>query len=198
MIPLRIELSFQVSETCVITAYTMGPKSSVSLFRFLSSGLLVSRESRSQALELRSYGKDIRRPIQRMSPWLMSGLILVGITAVLSLCFMWIDRDPRPILPSEAIARIRNQSIHSIIDVRDKKDWHSNHYPDALNIPVASIPRALPNKIPDRSISILFYSEGGYKAAAAAKSAQELGYRDVRFLEGPYTNLMAPVTMLTQ
>jgi rhodanese-related sulfurtransferase len=128
----------------------------------------------------------------------MSGLILLGITAVLSLCFMWIDRDPSPILPSEAIARIHNKSIHSIIDVRDKKDWTVNHYPDSLNLPLASIPRGLPNKIPDRSISILFYSEGGYKAAVAAKVAQELGYNNVYFLEGPYTNLMTPVKILTQ
>jgi phage shock protein E len=111
---------------------------------------------------------------------------------------MWIDRDPSPILPSEAIARIHNKSIHSIVDVRDKADWQTNHYPDALNLPIKTIAGSLPNRIPDRSISILFYSEGGYKAAAAAKVAQELGYNNVYFLEGPYTNLMTPVKILTQ
>ena len=133
-----------------------------------------------------------------MSPWLLSGLILLGITAVLSLCFMWIDRDPSPVLPAEAIARIKNNTIHSIIDVRDKSDWQTGHYPDALNLPIKTIAGSLPNRIPDRSISILFYSEGGYKAAAAAKVAQELGYNNVRFLEGPYTNLMTPVEILTR
>lgn len=65
MIPLRIELSFQVSETCVITAYTMGPKSSFSLFR--SRGLLVSRTTYEPGA-LTGWAKKLREGYSLSNP----------------------------------------------------------------------------------------------------------------------------------
>jgi rhodanese-related sulfurtransferase len=133
-----------------------------------------------------------------LSPWAMSGIFLVALTAVLGLWFLWIHRAPTPMDATTARAAIHDKTIHAVVDVRDETEWSAGHLSNAIHIHGRDIPTVLPRRIPDRSTSILFYCRTGRRAAAAARTAQALGYSNVYYLDdSDYTGLIHRSKILT-
>jgi rhodanese-related sulfurtransferase len=131
------------------------------------------------------------------SSWLLSGLILVGITAVLGLVYIWVFPRARPMTHWEARVAIKNGLVSAVVDVRTPEEYEAGHYPRAIHIPLNDLPRELPHRIPDRKTAILFYCQSGSTAATAARWAQDLGYADVYYLSNAsYPNLEPQYTML--
>jgi len=118
-----------------------------------------------------------------LSPWAWSGVFLLGLTAVLAIWFLWEQRPPTGLNGREARAAIKSGQVSVIVDVRTDAEWESGHYPNARHIPIQNIINQLPREVGDRSIGILFYCRTGHRAAAAARIAQELGYRNTYYLE---------------
>jgi rhodanese-related sulfurtransferase len=124
------------------------------------------------------------------SPWLMSGVILVGITAVLATFYLYFNQPPRALTPSAVREAIRQHAIDTVIDVRTDAEWASGHDHRAIHIPVQELTRRLPREVPDRDLRILFYCSTGYRAASAARLAADLGYGHTYYLAGgDYTEL---------
>lgn len=122
------------------------------------------------------------------SPWLLSGVLLIGITAVLAALYLY--QQPRGLTPTEARAILRDRDIDVVIDVRTDEEWGSGHYPNAVHLPLRDLPRRLPITVPDRDTRILFYCRIGRRSAQAARIASDLGYRRVTYLAGgDYTDL---------
>jgi rhodanese-related sulfurtransferase len=122
--------------------------------------------------------------------WLWSGISLLVLTAVLSAAFMWKMRPARPLDHLEARELIRLGEISSIVDVRSHEEWKEGHHPQAIHIPLSDVASELPEKVKDRSLGLLFQCRTGPRAQKAAVIAQELGYTNVWYLVGPYTNLI--------
>jgi rhodanese-related sulfurtransferase len=118
------------------------------------------------------------------SPWLLSGLILLAITAVLAVFFLWTYRPANALTPHEARELLQHKNIQAVIDVRTDAEWAAGHYRDAIHIPIQQLPQQLPDQVPDRETAILFYCRTGHRAAMAAARAQELGYTNVSYLRG--------------
>ena len=116
------------------------------------------------------------------SPWLVAGLFLVGLTAVLSIWFLWTHPRPRGLTAHEARAELHNGSIDTVIDVRTQSEHVTGHYPHAIHIPLADLVKELPRHIADRNTSILFYCKSGRRSFAAAQIAQDLGYTHLQYL----------------
>ena len=131
------------------------------------------------------------------SSWLLSGLILVGITAALGLVYIWVFPRARPMTHWTARAAIKNGLISAVVDVRTPEEYGSGHYPRAVHIPLNDLTRELSQRIPDRKTAILFYCRTGRRAAVAASRAQDLGYSDVYYLNNAsYADLEPQYTML--
>jgi phage shock protein E len=116
------------------------------------------------------------------SPWLILGLFLVGITALLAIWFLWTHPRPRPVSAHEARAELHSGAIDTVIDVRTQAEWDAGHYPHAKHIPLADLVKELPRHISDRSKSLLFYCRTGRRAADAATIAEDLGYTRIQYL----------------
>lgn len=126
------------------------------------------------------------------TPWILSGVILLGITAVLAAAFMWTQgQGPRALTPPEARAELHNKQIHAVIDVRTPAEFAAGHWHNAHSIPLdAGFVRSLPATVHDRSIAILFYCQTGRRAGRAARIAQELGYTNIAYLvDGTYADI---------
>jgi rhodanese-related sulfurtransferase len=117
-----------------------------------------------------------------LSPWAWSGIFLLSLTAVLAIWFLWEQRAPTPLTGPAARAAIKSGSVSVVVDVRGDAEWADGHYPNARHIPLQSLIQELPRAVADRSIGVMFYCRTGRRAAAAARLAQELGYRDTYYL----------------
>jgi len=115
-----------------------------------------------------------------MDPWLLSGMILVAVTAVLAMLFLFFRPAPQSVSPEEARALIRDGWISRVIDVSEAPE---GSYSDSVHMLVKDLVTELPRLVRNHSHSILFYdNEGGGRAAYAGLIAQDLGYTNIRFL----------------
>jgi rhodanese-related sulfurtransferase len=124
------------------------------------------------------------------SPWLLSGVILVGITAVLAAIYLFLNQPPRALPPAAARIALRDHAVDTVVDVRTDAEWAAGHYPNAVHIPIQELTRKLSHQVPDRETRILFYCRTGHRAALAARIAADLGYGHTFYLAGgDYTDL---------
>jgi phage shock protein E len=132
------------------------------------------------------------------SPWLMAGLFLIGLTALLAVWFLWENPKIRGLSDYEARTDLRNGAIDVVIDVRTDEEWTAGHYRHAIHIPIDALAEELPHHISDRSKSILFICKSGRRAATAAAIAQDLGYTHIQYLiDTDYTALEPKHNILT-
>lgn len=125
-----------------------------------------------------------------MNPWLLSGLILCGITALLACIYMYRMAPPVPTLPFEFILSQQISPYDYIVDVCHKSTYDTGHYPGAIHIDIPQLTDELPNKIPESSASILFYCNGGDRSYAAVQLARRLGYYNAQYLvNGDYRDM---------
>ena len=124
-------------------------------------------------------------------PWLMAGLILLGITASLTLLFAFFRPPAQCLSPREARELLKDGWISKVIDVRSSDEYTQGHYHNAVNIPVKQLVTGLPHEVKNRDHAILVYGySDGSKGLQAATMAQELGYSNVRYLRyGSYDEL---------
>lgn len=118
-------------------------------------------------------------------------LTLVLILLFVALAFLFYNlSSPLAISPDEAKARLQRGQFDHVIDVRTQTEWDMGHYPLALHIPVANILNDLPKRVPDKQAKLLIYCNTSTRARVAAEKAQELGYKNVRYLLGTHRNLL--------
>src|SRR5262245_57220577 len=72
------------------------------------------------------------------------------------------------------------------LDVREADEWSQGHVPEALFIPRGYLELRIEEKVPDREREIVVYCAGGTRSALAARTLQDLGYRNVTSLSGGF------------
>jgi len=125
-----------------------------------------------------------------MNLWLLSGLILLGITAVLALFFALQISPPTPVTPLMFKLYQSEAPYDHIVDVCHGLNYLKGHYPDSTSIQYEFIDR-LPSYFPNRDESILFYCDRSDLAYKAAQAAHAIGYRHVSYLvDGDYKDMI--------
>jgi len=89
---------------------------------------------------------------------------------------------------SEAKRLIKEGKIKKVIDVRTITEWRAGHYPKALHIPVDKINEKTTTELPKKGL--LVYCNTGQRARFAAEKIEELGFKQVYYIAGPYTTLL--------
>jgi molybdopterin/thiamine biosynthesis adenylyltransferase/rhodanese-related sulfurtransferase len=73
-----------------------------------------------------------------------------------------------------------------VLDVREPDEYEQGALPGAVHIPRGTLETSVEGRIPDKSSHVLVYCAAGTRSAFAAKTLQELGYRDVASVIGGF------------
>ena len=87
----------------------------------------------------------------------------------------------------DELNRLREgQEPHALLDVREKGDFVQRHIFHAVPIPRGLLELRVPTRIPDLSIPVIVYDEDGQRAGLAADRLEDMGYENVRVLDGGF------------
>jgi sulfur-carrier protein adenylyltransferase/sulfurtransferase len=85
--------------------------------------------------------------------------------------------------PAEAESRLGSATF---LDVRELDEYEQGMIPGSVFIPRGHLESQVENKITNRDAPIVIYCAGGTRSAFAAKTLQELGYKDVVSMSGGF------------
>ena len=74
----------------------------------------------------------------------------------------------------------------TVVDVRESSEWDEGHLPGAVHVPRGFLESRIESAVPDRDRRIVLYCAGGVRSALAARSLQQMGYRDVVSMSGGF------------
>lgn len=100
-------------------------------------------------------------------------------------------KQARGIAPDIQPEQLRS-SIHSgedftLVDVREGEEFRAGHLPGAVHLPRGFLELQVDAKLPDKSKPVVIYCAGGNRSVLSVATLKELGYTDVRYLPGGYT-----------
>jgi len=75
--------------------------------------------------------------------------------------------------------RLEAKTGHVLVDVREKDETRQGFIPGAVLLPRGFLEQQAEQKLPDKDAKLVIYCAGGTRSAFAAKTLQELGYRNV-------------------
>jgi rhodanese-related sulfurtransferase len=120
-----------------------------------------------------------------------TGIILLFILLIIAGAFAYYNlSSPLAIYPNDAKEQIKQAKYDHIVDVRSNMEWNAGHYPLAIHISLNQVADILPQRIPDKKARILFYCNSSTRARMAAETAEKIGYKNIRYLVGIYTNIL--------
>src|SRR5262245_10664704 len=97
-----------------------------------------------------------------------------------------VKKQIREVSVHDVDTAIKNRSDFVLLDVREKEEWDEGHLPGAIHIPRGFLEQRIEGNVRERSTPIVVYCQGGSRSAFAAKSLQDLGYKNVVSMAGGY------------
>ena len=89
----------------------------------------------------------------------------------------------REVLPEEVEPRLGEVAL---LDVREPDEYEQGALPGALHLPRGHLEFQVEGRLPDKAQPVVVYCAGGVRSAFAAKTMQDLGYRDVVSMVGGF------------
>ena len=79
----------------------------------------------------------------------------------------------------------RGEKFH-LIDGREDHEWEQGHLPGATHLGRGIIERDIEKLYPDFATELVLYCGGGYRSAMAADNLQQMGYSNVKSMDGGF------------
>src|ERR1041385_9287150 len=92
----------------------------------------------------------------------------------------------KEVSPQEVRDNFNPTNGFTLLDVREGDEWEQGHLNKAIFLPRGFLEVKADKMLPDKSQPIVVYCAGGTRSAFAAKTLQDLGYKDVVSMEGGY------------
>jgi molybdopterin/thiamine biosynthesis adenylyltransferase/rhodanese-related sulfurtransferase len=89
-------------------------------------------------------------------------------------------------IDAQTAADLESSGEAKIVDVREKNEWDEGHIPGAIHVPRGYLELRIENAVPDKSQPIVVYCAGGTRSVFAARTLQDMGYTNVRHLDGGF------------
>jgi phage shock protein E len=119
------------------------------------------------------------------------GFILAIVTVLaIAMVLYYTYKSPLWISADEAKKAIADRQFNVILDVRTDTEYNLGHYPEAVHIPTAKLDEMLSEKIPNKNLGVLIYCNTGQRSRYAADILKAKGYKNVRYISGPYWSLL--------
>jgi len=90
----------------------------------------------------------------------------------------------RETTPEEVRRRQEAGEQFHLIDVREDGEWQRGRVRGATHLGKGIIERDIEKTVPDHDADIVLYCGGGFRSALAADALQQMGYRNVRSMDG--------------
>jgi len=97
-----------------------------------------------------------------------------------------VKKQIREVTVHEVQDKYNPENGFTLLDVREKDEWDQGHLTNAIFLPRGFLEVKAEKTLPDKNQPIVVYCAGGVRSALAAKSLQELGYRDVVSMIGGF------------
>jgi molybdopterin/thiamine biosynthesis adenylyltransferase/rhodanese-related sulfurtransferase len=85
--------------------------------------------------------------------------------------------------PHDVAARLDH---YTLLDVREPDEYEQGAVANAVHVPRGNLEFSIEGRIPDKSTPVAIYCAGGVRSAFAAKTLQDLGYKDVVSIIGGF------------
>jgi adenylyltransferase/sulfurtransferase len=95
-------------------------------------------------------------------------------------------REIKEASPPEVESRLKSALPPVLIDVREPDETSQGVIPGALVIPRGYLEMRVEGEVPDHDQPVVVYCAGGIRSALAAKTLEEMGYRDVTSMSGGF------------
>lgn len=85
---------------------------------------------------------------------------------------------------AEVKAKLDRGDRFHFVDVREDHEYAKDHATGAVHLGKGIIERDIETAVPNKEDEIVLYCGGGYRSALAADALQQMGYTNVRSMEG--------------
>lgn len=116
-------------------------------------------------------------------------LTLIAL-AVVAMVVYYTFYSPLIISAEDAKKALAEGRFPVVLDVRTDIEYKLGHYPEAVHIPTAKLASEVELKIPNKQTGILVYCNTGQRSRYAADMLKAKGYKNVRYITGPYWSLL--------
>ncbi len=116
-------------------------------------------------------------------------LALVAAVAVAMVVY-YTYNSPLWISAEDAKKALANRQFSTVLDVRTDTEYNLGHYPEAVHIPTAKLASEVERRLPNKQTGILVYCNTGQRSRYAADMLKSKGYKNVRYISGPYWSLL--------
>jgi phage shock protein E len=117
-------------------------------------------------------------------------VLLLLIALVFTIVLYYTYKSPYLVTSNEAKKLIQENKVDLVLDVRTKMEYNLGHYPEALHIPTANLSDQAESLIPDKNTRVLVYCNTGQRSRYATDLLRAKGYKDVKYITGPYWSLL--------
>jgi molybdopterin/thiamine biosynthesis adenylyltransferase/rhodanese-related sulfurtransferase len=94
-----------------------------------------------------------------------------------------VKKEIREVEPAEAAGRLDGATF---LDVREADEYEQGAIPGAVFLPRGNLETQVEGRLVDKTQPVVVYCAGGTRSAFAAKTLQDLGYRDVVSMTGGF------------
>jgi phage shock protein E len=125
------------------------------------------------------------RVVSATTQWLIGGLVLLGVLAVLLAprAFAAQSSEPEgarpPTITLAEFERLRTQSNCVVLDVRTKREFTAGHVPGALNVDWNAGDFTEKIGALDKQKTYLVHCASGFRSARAVGKMRRLGFKDL-------------------
>ncbi|MGH7887944.1 MAG: rhodanese-like domain-containing protein [Candidatus Binatia bacterium] len=85
---------------------------------------------------------------------------------------------------SELSTLMSSDRLFAVFDVRERGEYNDSQIPNTTSLPRSQIEMRIAELVPNRTIPLVVYDEGGKRAELAADTLTELGYANIAILGG--------------
>lgn len=118
-----------------------------------------------------------------------STIITLLAAAAIAMVIYYTYNSPLWISAADAKKALANNEFPIVLDVRTDMEYKLGHYPGTVHIPTANLVSQVETMLPDKQKGILVYCNTGQRSRHAADVLKSKGYKNVRYISGPYWSL---------
>lgn len=117
-------------------------------------------------------------------------IILIGVL-IYNHLLIQSDSNPKSMLINSQEAKARRFGL--ILDVRTQRERELyGYYPNSVVIPIEELSQESVSNLVSKDTSILIYCKKGRRAGQAALMLKSWGFKNVKYIDQPYTSMMPP------